>query len=476
MKKESVESPAKYKAYIIDPSVNHTRTDKLIKKLLMHGIEIEKANEAFIVDDVENYRDHKSRRKSFAAGTYIINVSQPLRPLVNAILEFDPRMNNEYVKWERESLEKGEGTKLYEVSAWSMLMAYGLDAYRTSDLPGVKTVSVKTVKDVPGKLINPNPAYGYLFSYNDDAAVGALLKLLDLDYKIRIARKPFTIENESYDRGTILIRLHENPNLVPEVIKSIAESSGITIRGVNTALCQEGSDLGTGEYVLITPPRIAMLTGPSISMGSFGSLWYLIDRELGMRFSIINYAQFGRTDLRKYNVLILPSAWGSASYKNVFDEGNLKKLKDWISDGGTLVAIEGAAAFIADSSTGLSSVKLKRQALKDLALYKEAFEKEQLLSSITVDSLKLWEDNQPEAVQTTSETGKENNLPNLVEEDQKARIFYPNGVILKLNLNKEHWLNFGAGENVPAIYYSSYAYLSKIPVQTAGRFSNYVQL
>ena len=43
-------------------------------------------------------------------------------------------------------------------------------------------------------------------------------------------------------------------------------------------------------------------------------------------------------------------------------------------------------------------------------------------------------------------------------------------------MDEEHWLNFGVGLKVPSILYTSYAFLSKKPVETAARFSKSSQL
>ena len=134
--------------------------------------------------------------------------------------------------------------------------------------------------------------------------------------------------------------------------------------------------------------------------------------------------------------MILPSAWGAASYKNVFEGNGLTKLKDWISDGGTLIGVGGAAAFLADSSSGLSNVKLRRQTLKDLKLYQDALQKEQLSKNITIDSLGVWEDKLSDNVEIAADTEKENefkkknyityaNLIKNVNNDGRLLIIWP---------------------------------------------------
>jgi hypothetical protein len=48
----------------------------------------------------------------------------------------------------------------------------------------------------------------------------------------------------------------------------------------------------------------------------------------------------------------------------------------------------------------------------------------------------------------------------------------PRGAILKLDLNQDHWLSYGAGAKIPAIFSGRSVYLSKRPVKTAARFAD----
>ena len=187
-----------------------------------------------------------------------------------------------------------------------------------------------------------------------------------------VAEKSFKIENQFYPAGSFLLRINENPENLKKEMATISEKYAINIVGVNTALVQEGPDLGGNEFELLNVPKIAILTGQSIDLTDFGSIWYMMDQELKYPYTIINSAYFNRIDLRNYNVLVMPSG----SYKNILSKGETTKLKNWVSGGGTLIAIEDAAVFLADSSTGISKVKLKRESLKKLNEYKEALEEE----------------------------------------------------------------------------------------------------
>lgn len=475
IRKEAVNKSRKdgVEAFIFDPGENKTRVEKLVETLTFQGIEVYKADEEFSVTNVKDYWGDENRSKKFPEGSYIVPVKQPLQKLVNSILDFDIRLNNSFLKSERESLEKGEGTRLYEVSAWSMPLAYGVDAYVSKSVPAVSKSPVTEIKKTAGKLINPNPNYGYIIKYKDDRSVDALLRFFDKGYKVQCSDKTFSVEGNDYDRGTLLIRKVENPDLIENDLKEIAEETGVDIVGVNTGLSQKGSDLGGDYFTLLEAPRTAILVDKYISMYNYGAMKYLFDYELGMRVSTIDAGRLNYLDLRKYNVIILPSLWGGTSQlKDGLGKAGLKNLKDWISDGGTLIAIENAAAALTDTSIGLSKVDLRRKSLAKLDEYTEAVKKEEEIKSITIDSLAIWEGKKIKEQNSESDQKSKNDAKSLAEKDRENLKFMPRGTILRADLNEEHWLNFGMWDKVPILYNSSYAYLSKPPVQTAGRIAD----
>jgi len=140
------------------------------------------------------------------------------------------------------------------------------------------------------------------------------------------------------------------------------------------------------------------------------------------------------------------------------------------------VVIGSAAAFAADSSTGLSSVRLRRQVLDRLDEYARAVAGEKTARVARVDSLSLWEP-KPKESKTEAKKGDEGSPEQklagkkLAEVDEFERRFMPMGCILRAELDPEHWLTSGLGDKVPVMFYSDYAYMSKQPVETAARFA-----
>jgi hypothetical protein len=459
------------KAYLLIPGENKSRISRFINKLLLQKIEIYSAQKEFKIEQVISYWDKKKSSKSFPKGTIIIPMNQPLSPLINAVLEFDPRTSTKFLEEERKSLLKENDTKLYEVSAWSMPMAYGLDVYAAWNTVKVNSQKITEPPVHQAMMENSEPVYGYFWSNSDDNSYKVLIQLLEKGYKIRCSKKPTYIDKKFFHRGGFLIRKIENPELKAADIEEISQAFDIDIYGTNTALSLEGSDLGGEDFVLLDLPRIALLTGHSISTTSFSALWYLLDREFQIKHSLLDYHGINRFDLRKYNVLLLPSTWGGKeTYSQLFGKENIQKLKNWVENGGTLIAIGNGAAFLADSTTGMSEVALRQQVLNNLALYQNAYEMDLKNIEIMVDSTAIWDKATLSGHMSAPQEKKDGEQ--LKMRDEFLRTFQPRGAILTANLDQEHWLNFGIGDKIPVIFYSPYAYMAKSPVQTTARLAD----
>jgi hypothetical protein len=469
-------------AYIFVPGDNPVRLHKFIKTLLMQGIEVKLAINKFMANNLHDYWGQTHSKKELPAGTFIVPLAQPMQSLIQAILEFDPRMGDSFLATERRELEKKKRSRLYEVTAWSVPMAYNLETYWTDKPITVKTALVTEIEVPQGEVINSNPNYGYIFDYSNDAAVHALILFLENDYKVRAAQKAFAVEGVAFSRGSFLLRGHENSENLHDFVNKVANETGITIYGVNTALSDEGPDLGGEEFDLLELPRIGLFAGSPISSTDYGAIWHLVDHELQIRFSSLNINSMNWLDIDKYNVLVLPSAWGGIqAYKNILGKGGINRLRDWIKDGGTLIAIGGGAAFAADTSVKLSSVRLRRQVLDKIAEYEEAVKSEKAAVKPTVDTKAAWEF-EPKFKEKPPEQKvadkKKREIEALKTEDERLRLFLPRGAILRADLDQDHWLTSGMDSSeaelygrVPVILYTSYALMSKTPVQTPARLA-----
>lgn len=454
-------------SFIFIPRENLTRINNFIEKLLMQNIEVHVLEKEINMENLNGIWQKKINRK-LPKGTYIVNLDQPMGRLAKTILEFDPRMDNETLTRERKKLEKEKQSEMYDVTAWSLPIAYDIEAYWSYKKISQHIKKIVNPEKPKSQIINPSPKYGYIYEYTDDSALKLTFDLLEKGYKLRSGKEPFIIENNRFSRGAILIRLNENPESIHNDLKLLVENTNIKVYGVNTALSNEGPDLGGNDFILLERPKIAIVTGPMISTGSFSSIWHLIDYRMKIRASILNVDALQFFDLRKYNVIILPSSNNPQSYTQILGKEGINKLKKWIENGGTLIGIGNAAAFLADTSTAISKVRLRHQALSELQIFEQELKKELNIKNIKIDSLKVWESS--DSLKRATEKQTAIDIKTLEREDEYLRTFMPRGTILSLNLDTEHWLTYGLSERIGAITYTSNVFLSRPPVQTPVRF------
>jgi hypothetical protein len=465
-------------AFIFAPTRNQARANRLIETLLQQGIEVHVAQADFEARDLTNFWGESFKRKRFPAGTYIVFLNQPSSVLIQAIMEFDPRMKTHFLEEERHHLGKFKETKIYEVTAWSLPLAYNIETYFIKRQIKAQIRRVTEIQPVSGEVESPEAKYGYAFSCSDDNSVNAVVMFLRNGNKIWASEKSFKVEGIEFPKGSYLLRKKANPEALSDFVQQVAEKTGITIYGLGTALAEEGPDLGGGHFRLLYPPEVGIFAGQPLDFTSYGALWYLLDREYEVPFSSLDIDGLQRMDLDNYNVLILPQVWGSPmAYSKILGKQGISKLREWVQDGGTLVAIGTAAAFAADSSVKLSSVRLYSQSLDKLDKYQKALTLERLAEKPVVDSAAVWEtpkerkSGKPKKGEEEAVGEMRGDLEKLKAEDQRSQLYMPRGAILRANLDSEHWLTSGLTDRVPVILYTNFAFLSRAPAETAARLS-----
>jgi hypothetical protein len=90
--------------------------------------------------------------------------------------------------------------------------------------------------------------------------------------------------------------------------------------------------------------RVGLLSGEGVDPTSFGYLWHLFDREIGLRHDRLDLARLSQVDLADFDALVLPDG----DYDDHVSEKTRQALDAWIKDGGMLVAIGDAVGWLQD--------------------------------------------------------------------------------------------------------------------------------
>ena len=457
--------------FLFAPDADTVKMNRFIAALVAQGIAVKKASAGFRANDVIDPYHQTHGSKSFPAGTYLVSTAQPHGALAKAILEFDLHLKKEFLEEERRQLEKEGDTKMYETSAWSMPLAYNLDAYYTTGAVSATTEMVTSVTPPVGRLVNPDATYGFVVDMAGENTYRLLNRLFAEKFTIFAAEKDFTIEGRSFQRGALVLRRRGNPEDLGSKLGRLAVEIGIDVYGVNTGYADKGSHLGAPTFRLLQQPRVALCAGMPLSTSGSGHLWFAIDQELEIPHSLLPIDRLSRYDLSAYNVLIIPDAWGGGLRYTLGSRG-ASQIEKWVSDGGTLILMGSSAEWAADTSNGLSGVRLRRQVLDKLDTYDLALRRELSAEAPVVDTMALWH---PEKVPAEDAAEQEKNAGgkgNISEEDDAwMRRFHPRGVIVRADLDPEHFMTFGLDERLPVSVYTSDAWVTKDPVNTVARLT-----
>ncbi|MFL9485432.1 M14 family metallopeptidase [Chitinophagaceae bacterium LWZ2-11] len=325
-----------YKTYILT-SDNKDKLAGIQKLLQQNGIQYGTiGNQTF---KGLNYITLKEEAGSLKKYNLTVSLLQPKATLASVLLE--PKSNL-------------SDSNTYDITAWSLPYAYGVDAYAVKE---VLNVTPASPDGVTPRMV-PVSNYGYLIKYNSMAGAKALANLLKAGVKVRYATKPFTYNKELYDRGTLIVLSKGNPADLNVKISSSIRNSNVEVASVESGFMDKGADFGSPDIRFIEAPKVALLTGEQVSSTDAGEVWNLFDQTLDYPISLFNANDLQRINLKNYNVLILPDGY----YRSLNDKTIADKLKEFVRGGGKLVALQGAVQQMAAGDWGL---KLKEDKQDD---------------------------------------------------------------------------------------------------------------
>ena len=297
------------KAYEFGDIYDRNRTKAFIDKLLIHKIKVYEKDDKFVVP-------------------------------VNQV-------QSRMVKNFFETHDKYLDSVFYDASAWSVSNFYNMKhkALRSFDLNKVNIVDEDLVSN--SKVSKSN--YAYILDwddYNSPAALNHLHKNGVISYS---AYKPFSIKvnNDNsvrnFNYGTVMVPVSKqkvDSEKLFEVVKSTQEKFSVPVFSTDTGYSSAGIDLGSNYFRINKKVNVAMLIGDGVSSYEAGEVWHLLDTRVHIPLTKIRLNQFNRTSLDKYTTLVMVSG----TYNQISEQG-IKKIKDWVGKGNTLITIGSASSW-----------------------------------------------------------------------------------------------------------------------------------
>ncbi len=348
-----------YKSYVLNGNPDKLRA--LTKLLDQHEIKYGKANPATIKGF--NYNSQKNGSLRSNANSLVVSTDQIKGTLVKVLFEPNAKLSDSLT---------------YDITAWSLPYAYGLDAIASQSLVNQ---TIADLNDFPQNKVNSN-TYAYLTDWNslDDARF--LAALLQANIRVRYTKKPFVIDGENYGRGSLIITASDNKNVKGflQALKTIADQYHKQLTPTGTGFVDSGKDFGSRHVQVVPKVKVAMLSGGGISTLRFGEIWHFFEQQLHYPVTVIDQEYLGYTDLSSYDVLILPGG----NYNNAFKKDYLATIKEWVQDGGKLIAMGRAIRGIqGDKGFGITSKQMESDSTEATVETYDTTQREGIKEAIT---------------------------------------------------------------------------------------------
>lgn len=320
-------APGKYKGYVMNG--NPEKVAALAKLLDTHEIQY-----SYGTGTASGYNFGTGKNGSLTqqnnTSNLIVSGNQPKARMVQALLE--PRA------FISDSLT-------YDITAWSLPYAYGLNTVATTSAPAAGNATATAAKTT-----NVNNPFAIAIPWDSHQDAKVLAGLLNAGLKVRYNEVPFKMNGTQYERGTLLVLKRDNINMSAwdKTVSKLVAEHGVGMSTINGGMTSPGGDLGSPNIKLIQKPRVALLGGSPTSSLSYGEVWHYFEKDLKYPLTRIAMDDLDGTNMNPYTVLVMPEGYyGSALAKHK------DKLKEWVQNGGTLIALGSAARSLAGDEFGL---------------------------------------------------------------------------------------------------------------------------
>ncbi|WP_029038604.1 M14 metallopeptidase family protein [Salinimicrobium xinjiangense] len=274
--------------------------------------------------------------------TLVVSTAQPKGKMVKVLMEPQTKLADSLT---------------YDITAWSLPYAYGLEALSTGAKVSTRPASPAVeVKNEPS-----SKAVAYISRWDSMKDARFLAALLEAGIRVRFTETSLKTSGKEFNPGSLIITRSDNqkPDKFDEQLASLANEYDRELTPATTGFSTAGPDFGSSQVKVINTPKIVLLRGEGISSLNYGELWYFFEQELNYPVTSVDKGYFNKLDLSKLDVLVLPSG----NYNSLFDEEGLSKLTAWVKGGGKVIAVAGAIKAFAGKDG--FNLKINKQEEKD---------------------------------------------------------------------------------------------------------------
>lgn len=331
-------SNLKYKSYVLQG--NSDKIEALKELLDKHEINYGYSDIRGKISGYDYFKKSNGAINS-TLNDLVVSTNQPKGALVHVLFEPHTKLTDSLT---------------YDITAWSLPYAYGLETIASEKLIASKPKTTTIIANT----MSTN-AVGYIVKWDNLKDAVFLADLLQQKIKVRFTEKPLTTEDIAFNRGSLIIYRGDNitnKDFDNTLLKS-AKKFNRRLNPVMSGFSTSGPDFGSDSVKLIHQPKVAILFGDKTSSLNYGELWHFFETQLYYPLTSLPESNISTINLNKYNTLIIPDG----NYKSIFNEKVLEKLQSWIKSGGKVIAFGNALKIFSDKKEFKLKTTQKRDSL-----------------------------------------------------------------------------------------------------------------
>ena len=321
----------KRRAYVIDAEGDPARLGLFIDLLERHDIEVHRLA-----------RDVTVEGRTYRAGqAAVVPLAQTQYTMIRSIFE---------------TLVRFEENVFYDVSGWTLPLAYDLEYAALGGSFSPALVGEPIGAPALGLPAPDAGSYGYVLRWSDYYAPRALYRLLAAGVAVRAATEPVTLQTtagtKQFGPGAIFVPLggqSVDAGTIRELVGKAATEDGVASFGVTSGYSRgRTADLGDREGVRqLRQPKILLLFDDGLDSTEAGEAWHLLDKRMHIPVTLRRKDSLGGIDWSRYTHIIIGG--GNAR----LSERVQQRLALWIEEGGVLIASQQGATMAQSAFLGV---------------------------------------------------------------------------------------------------------------------------
>jgi len=329
------------KAFVFGEAFDKSKTDHFIEILRQHKIDV------------------------FQLGAQVESEGKSFNPEHAFVVPLE-QTQYRFIRGLFETLTTFEDSLFYDISAWTMPMAFNLPYAAVNsrvfkpELLGAKVEGLRPNR----RHIEPDYSeYAYVFEWDEYYAPKAANFLLSSGLRLDVANQPFVTNGRRFPQGTIIVPLQnqpKNPDQIYQLIREASKQGQMLIYDVDSGLTPDGPDLGSNSVSHLRKPEVLLVIGDGTSSSDAGEVWHLLDQRYDIVVTKVESNNLGRADLGRFNTLVLVDG----SY-NGLSEATVNRIRTWVQEGGTVIGFKRAITWLNRNKIGSVTIKRNERTATD---------------------------------------------------------------------------------------------------------------